>query len=75
MSSQTLQSGGAFEANIIICCVRWYCSYPLSYRQAEIVLERGMAVNYAVFRWLQQYGPTDKRCRSHLRPANNDSWK
>jgi len=66
-----------YEANIILCCVRWYCSYPLSYRQvAEIVNERGMAVNHTtVFRWVQQYGSElDKRCRPHLRPTN-DSWR
>jgi transposase-like protein len=36
-----------YEASIILCCVRWYCTYPLSYRQvAEIVNERGMEVNH-----------------------------
>ena len=35
------------SAQIILRCVRWYCSYPLSYRQvAEMVNERGIDVNY-----------------------------
>ena len=66
-----------YEANIILRCVRWYCTYPLSYRQvAEMVNERGMDVHHTtVFRWVQKYGPEiDKRCRPHLRPTN-DSWR
>lgn len=36
-----------FCAQIILRCVRWYCSYPLSYRQvAEMVNERGIDVNH-----------------------------
>ncbi len=41
-----------------------------------MVNERGLDIHYTtVFRWVQQYGPElEKRCRSHLRPAN-DSWR
>jgi len=66
-----------YAAGIILRCVRWYCTYPLSYRQvAEMVNERGMAVNHTtIFRWVQEYGPEiDKRCRPYLRPTN-DSWR
>ena len=66
-----------YEANIILRCVRWYLTYPLSYRQvAEMVNERGMDVDHTtVFRWVQEYGPEiDQRCRPHLRPTN-DSWR
>ena len=40
------------SAQIILRCVRWYCSYPLSYRQvAEMVNERGLDIHYTtVFR-------------------------
>lgn len=65
------------SAVIILRCVRWYLSYPLSYRQvAEIVNERGLDVHHTtVFRWVQEYGPElEKRCRPHLRPTN-DSWR
>ncbi len=75
--NQIRSNGVRYEANIILRCVRWYCSYPLSYRQvAEMVNERGMDVHHTtVFRWVQQYGPElDKRCRPHLRPTN-DSWR
>ena len=66
-----------YEANIILRCVRWYCAYPLSYRQvAEMVNERGMDVHYTtVFRWVQEYAPEiDKRCRAQVTPTN-DSWR
>lgn len=37
----------ALRSEIILRCVRWYCTYPLSYRQlAEIVNERGMDVHH-----------------------------
>jgi len=66
-----------YEPEIILLCVRWYLSYPLSYRQvAEMVNERGLDVHHAtVFRWVQRYGPEiEKRCRPHLR-STNDSWR
>lgn len=66
-----------YEPEIILLCVRWYLTYPLSYRQvAEMVNERGEYVHHTtVFRWVQRYAPElEKRCRSHLRPTN-DSWR
>lgn len=66
-----------YPTDLIVRCVRWYCSYPLSYRQlAEMINERGLEVNHpTMFRWVQRYGPElERRCRSHLRPTN-DSWR
>jgi len=66
-----------YQAEIIWRCVRWYCSYPLSYRQVvEMISERGLDVHHTtVFRWVQEYGPElDRRCRPHLR-STNDSWR
>ena len=66
-----------YQSEVILLCVRWYLSYPLSYRQvAEMVNERGMEVDHTtVFRWVQEYSPEiDKRFRPHLRPTN-DSWR
>ena len=66
-----------YEPEIILLCVRWYLSYPLSYRQvAEMVNERGLDVHHTtVFRWVQEYSPElDRRCRPHLKPSN-DSWR
>ncbi len=66
-----------YQPEIILLCVRWYLTYPLSYRQvAEMVSERGWVIHHTtIYRWVQQYGPElEKRCRRHLRPTN-DSWR
>lgn len=37
------------QAALILHCVRWYCSYPLSYRQlTEMVNERGLDLHHAI---------------------------
>jgi len=66
-----------FEPDIILCAVRWYLRYALSYRDVEELLrERGVWVDHStVFRWVQRYAPElDKRCRPYLR-ATNDSYR
>lgn len=66
-----------YEPEIILLCVRWYLTYPLSYRQvAEMVNERGLDIHHTtVFRWVQESSPElDKRCRPHLH-LTNDSWR
>jgi transposase, IS6 family len=44
-----------FTAEIILCSVRWYWRYALSYRQVEeLRRERGLAVDHTtIFRWVQ----------------------
>jgi len=77
MSESSLFKWRHYQPNIILCCVRWYLSYPLSYRQVEeLIAERGLPVDHStVFRWVQHYSPVlDKRCRRYLRPTN-DSWR
>lgn len=66
-----------FEPEIIICGVRWYRRYALSYRDVEeLLLERGLSVDHTtVFRWVQRYTPElDQRGRPHLKPTN-DSYR
>ena len=66
-----------YQPGIILLCVRWYLSYPLSYRQVtEMVNERGLNIHHTtVFRWVQEYSPEiDKRFRPYLR-LTNDSWR
>src|SRR5713101_7655441 len=66
-----------FTGEIIVCGVRWYLRYALSYRDVEELLrERGVAVDHTtVFRWVQRYAPAlDKRCRPHL-TETNDSYR
>lgn len=60
-----------YESEIILLCVRWYLTDPLSYRQvAEMVCERGWAIDHTtIYRWVQKYEPElEKRFRAHLRP-------
>jgi len=42
-----------FQPEIILCGVRWYLRYSLSYRDVEdLILERGLHVDHTtVFRW------------------------
>jgi transposase, IS6 family len=66
-----------FEADLILCAVRWYLRYALSYRDVEeLMRERGVVVDHTtVFRWVQRYAPElDKRCRPYLR-LTNDSYR
>ena len=66
MSGSALFKWRHFEAEIILCAVRWYLGYTLSYRDVEELLrERGVWVDHTtIFRWVQRYAPElDKRCR------------
>jgi transposase, IS6 family len=65
-----------FEAEIMLCTVRWYLRYALSYRDVEeLMCERGVMVDHTtVFRWVQRYAPElDKRCRPQLNATNDSS--
>jgi transposase, IS6 family len=62
---------------IMVCGVRWYLRYALSYRDGEALRqERGVAVAHTtVFRWVQRSAPElDKRCRPH-RTETNDAYR
>jgi IS6 family transposase len=77
MSNPSLFKWRHFQADIILCAVRWYLRYALSYRDVEeLMRERGVVVDHTtVFRWVQRYAPElDKRCRPYLR-ATNDSYR
>lgn len=77
MSDSPLFKWRHFEAEIIVCAVRWYLRYALSYRDVEeLMRERGLAVDHTtIFRWVQRYAPElDKRCRPLLK-ATNDSYR
>jgi transposase-like protein len=74
MSDSSLFKWRHFEADLILCVVRWCLRYVLSRRDVEELLrERGIFVaRTTVFRWVQRYAPElDKRCRSHLHSTNN----
>lgn len=51
--------GAHFVKDSILTCVRWYVTYPLSYRHVEeLMQERGVSVDYATInRWVLKYAP------------------
>jgi IS6 family transposase len=62
---------------IIVLNVRWYCRYPLSYRDLEeMMAERGVEVDHSTLnRWVLKFAPElDNRIRPFLHPTN-DSWR
>jgi IS6 family transposase len=62
---------------LILCAVRWYLRYSLSFRDVEELLaERGLEADHTtIWRWVQRYGPElDQRLRRHLKPTNK-SWR
>jgi IS6 family transposase len=62
------------QVHDLLCAVRWYPRYALSYRDVEELLrERGVWIDHTtVFRWVQRYAPElDKRCQLFLRATNN----
>ena len=65
------------EPELILCAVRWYLRYSLSFRDVEELLsERGLKADHTtIWRWVQCYGPElEGRLRRHLKPTNQ-SWR
>jgi IS6 family transposase len=60
MSDPSLFQWRHFQADIILCAVRWYLRYALSYRDVEELLqERGVQADHTtVFHWVQRYAPS-----------------
>src|SRR5947208_938985 len=66
-----------FEPEIIVCAVRWYLRFSLSYRDVEeLLVERGLPADHTtIWRRVQCYAPElNKRCRRELKPTNG-SWR
>jgi IS6 family transposase len=64
-----------FPREIILCAVRWYLRYPLSYQDVvDLLAERGITIDRStVYRWVQKFGPEiTKRAEKHLRRASVD---
>src|SRR5699024_1377403 len=66
-----------FQGDVILWAVRWYCRYPISYRDLEEMLaERGISVDHTtIYRWVQCYAPEmEKRLRWFWRRGFDPSW-
>ena len=62
--------GRHFRGEIVLWAVRWYCRYPISYRDLEAMMtERGVAVDHStIYRWVQRFAPEmEKRLRRQWR--------
>ena len=62
-----------FPREIILCAVRWYLRYALSYQDVvDLLAERGVSVNRStIYRWVQKFAPElTKRTEKHLRRAS-----
>ncbi len=67
-----------FQGDVILWAVRWYCRYPISYRDLEEMLaERGISVDHTtIYRWVQRYAPEmEKRLRWFWRRGFDPSWR
>ncbi len=67
-----------FRGDVILWAVRWYCRYPISYRDLEEMLaERGISVDHTtIYRWVQCYAPEmEKRLRWFWRRGFDPSWR
>ena len=61
------------EPEVILCAVRGYLRYSLSFRDVEELLsERGLEADHTtIWRWVQHYGPElEARLRRHLKPTH-----
>ena len=70
--------GRHFRGEIVLWAVRWYCRYPISYRDLEAMMtERGVAVDHStIYRWVQRFAPEmEKRLRWQWRRPQSTSWR
>ncbi len=69
--------GGHFAGEVILWAVRWYCCYPISYRELEAMLrERDVAVDHTTLdRWTQRYAPELEKRTAWYRSRLSVSWR
>ena len=70
--------GRHFGGEIVLWAVRWYCRYPISYRDLETMMtERGVAVDHStIYRWVQHFAPEmEKRLRWQWRRPQSRCWR
>ncbi|SMY09780.1 IS6 family transposase [Flavimaricola marinus] len=75
MPGKSLFKHHRFPRDIILCAVRWYLRYPLSFQDVvELPAERDVTFDRStIHRWVQKFGPElTKRTEKHLRRASLD---
>jgi putative transposase len=69
--------GNHFERDVILWGVRWYVTYPLSYRQIEEMMEeRGVEVDHpTLHRWVLKYVPVLEKAFLARKLPVGGSWR
>jgi putative transposase len=70
--------GHRFEKDIILTGMRWYLTYPLSYRNLkEMMAERGVYINHtSIYRWVQKFTPKlEATFRKMKKRPVSKSWR
>jgi transposase, IS6 family len=68
-------AGFRFPPEVILIAVRWYLRYGLSYRDQELLAERGIEVDHVtVFRWVQRFTPLLVEAARSCRHAAGGQW-
>tara|TARA_B110000503_G_scaffold45770_1_gene74831 strand:+ start:590 stop:835 length:246 start_codon:yes stop_codon:yes gene_type:complete len=58
---------------LILQCVRWYCSYALSYRNIEeMITERGLVIDLS---WVVHYAPKLEKAFHKKKRRPGDRWR
>jgi IS6 family transposase len=62
--------GFHFPAEVILWAVRWYLSFPISYRDLELMLtDRGIEADHTtLYRWVQRFAPELEKRRAGAHP-------
>ena len=70
-------SGRHTPKEIILQCVRWYCAYPLSYRNIEeMMTERGLKIDHSTLnRWVVHYAPKLEKAFHKKKKQPGDRWR
>ena len=72
---QSSFAGFRFPPDVIMLAVRWYLRYSLSYRDAELLADRGIAVDHVtLYRWVQRSTPELIDAARPSRQVAGDRW-
>jgi putative transposase len=76
MSDPSLFKWRHFAAEVILCSVRWYLRYALSYRDVEeLLFARGVTVTYETIRqWCRKFGQSYANQLRRRQPRLGDKW-
>jgi len=68
-------TGFRFPPEVILLAVRWYLRYALSYRDLELLAERGIEVDHVtLYWWVQRFTPLSIDAARPRRHLAGDRW-